>query len=264
MVLGVGYQHPTSTPTYCTDGDEQTGQPGERYSTVYRFNFGDYRPGGSRGSGGGPGGPDDPHDNGGGGGGGGSGGNPRRPKHSNLPDFLIPAQLITYETTLDITIRKIRNASPPPPPVFAKKLLVHTESLERKTRAFLTGTFDVSADTALRTARQKIRSLKSTILSADDDVRHAEDTIHKAQAGDFLNIFNPRLGAEKPLYEFVAVGGECAEQQTTTLAQKQDIQSVASAEHQVQEDSKMSEYSSSKYSSRSSRKSTRQVEGRNE
>lgn len=200
------------------------------YETIYHFNFGDRHQLGASGGG---------------------GGRPP-PERSNLPDFLIPARLITYETSFEISIRKIRAASPPPRPKFVKKMLVHTESLERKTREFLTGNYDISssADNALKSARQKIRSLKSTIIKSDDDVRHAEDTIEKAKSGKFLHIFNPRLGVEKPLYEFVEVPSEeeCAEYQRS--------------ERGISEQSNnMAEYSSSRYSSRTSRKSSRKVEG---
>lgn len=245
-------------------GNPQTG-PSQalglgQYSTAYRFEFGDRRGGsgggggGSGGGGGGPDDPDDPRDRGGGGSGGGSGGNPRRPKHSNLPDFLIPAQLITYQTSLEINVRRIRAASPPPPPKFVKKLLVNNEQLERKTRAFLSDTFDMSADSALRHARQKIRSAKSAFMSTDDDVKHATDTVDKAKARDFLNIYNPRLGPEKPLYEFVEVpSGECAAESKTGIPQPKYTA-------QQSEDGKtMSEYTSSRYSARSSRKS--KIEG---
>lgn len=212
-------------------GFGQIGSDPPVYETIYRFNFGDRHQLGASGGG---------------------GGRPP-PERSNLPDFLIPARLITYETSFEISIRKIRAASPPPRPKFIKKMLVHTESLERKTREFLTGSYDIgsSADNALKSARQKIRSLKSTIIKSDDDVRHAEDTIEKAKSGKFLHIFNPRLGVEKPLYEFVEVPSEeeCADYQRS--------------ERGISEQSNnMAEYSSSRYSSRTSRKSSRKVEGK--
>lgn len=217
-----------------------------QYETIYRFNFGDRHQLGARGGG---------------------GGRPP-PERSNLPDFLIPPQLITYETTFEIDIRKIRAASPPPRPKFVKKFLVHTESLERKTRAFLTGNYDVggmSADDSLRNARQKIRSLKTTLLQSDDEVKHAEDTIENAKSGKFLNIYNPRLGVEKPLYEFVEVAGdkECAgdfgDDSRRGRRQQQQSSTTTSTEQAPQSSNNMSEYSSSRYSSRSSRKS--KIEG---
>lgn len=209
---------------------------GQQFQTIARFNFGNLQSGGGGGSGGQAGG---------------FGNHPLRP---NLPDFLIPATIITYETSFEIDIRRIRPISPPPRPKFIKKLLVHTESLERKTRAFLTGSFDTSADNALRTARQKIRSLKSTILKSDDEVKHAEDTIQKAKSGQFQNIYNPYLGAPAPLYEFIEAPSEeeCTDQQS----QQQNI----SERRTSQQKDNMAEYSSSRYSSRSSR-STRNVEG---
>lgn len=182
-------------------------------------------------------------------------GPPGQPPSSNLPDFLVPPHLITYETSIEINFIKIPPPLPPPPPKYVKKMLVHTESLERRTRAFLSGNFEVgTTDSSLRTARQKIRSLKSTILKSDDEVKHAEDTIHKAQSGEFLNIFAPPI-VEQPLYEFIEVSSptprldeECSE----NLDQR-------SERGQSEQTDNMEDYYTSKYSSRSSR---RRVEGK--
>lgn len=212
-------------------------QSQQQYQTVSVFNFGDRDGNGSRG-----------------GDGGGGGGPPLR---SNLPDFLVPPHLITYETSFEINIRKIPPPVPPAPPKFIKKLLVHTESLERKTRAFLTGNYELgTTDSSIRTARQKIRSLKSTILNTDDEVKHAEDTIQKAKSGDFLHIYNPHLGPDKPLYEFI----EIPERSDEECSEISDRRSERGTSEQAQQD--MSEYYSSRYSSRSSRKE-RKVEGNN-
>lgn len=199
--------------------------PNQRLQTVTIFNFGD-RPGA-----------------------------PGQPPISNLPDFLVPQQLITYETSIEINFRKIPPPQPPPPPRFIKKMLLHTESLERRTRAFLTGNFEVgTTDSSLRTARQKIRSLKSTILKSDDVVKHAEDTIHKAQSGDFLKIFAPPI-VEQPLYEFIEVPTQRSDEECSEILDQRSErgQSVQQGELENMED-----YYSSKYSSRSSR---RRVEG---
>lgn len=167
-------------------------------------------------------------------------------------------------------MRRFRNASPPPPPRFVKKLLVHNEQLERKTRSLLTDSFDMSADAALRQVRQKIRNAKSAIMCADDDVRHVEDTVHKAHARDFLNIYNPRLGPNKPLYEFVevqdaAASGECAKQvaatetAATASAGASTSPAILTTTNTRQSNTSASMSETSRYSSRSSRKST--VEG---
>lgn len=196
---------------------------GQGYQIVSLFNFGD-RPGA-----------------------------PGEPSRPNLPDFLVPSQLITYETSIEINLRKIPPPQPPPPPRFIKKMLVHTESLERRTRAFLTGNFESSTtDNSLRTARQKIRSLKSTILKSDDEVKHAEDTIHKAQSGDFLKIFAPPI-VEQPLYEFIEIppshpGDEgCVDVLDRHRDRSQSVQKQQDSEN-------MEDYYSSKYSSRTSRR----------
>lgn len=183
-------------------------------------------------------------------------GAPGRPPVPNLPDFLMPPHLITYETSIEINFRKIPPPQPPPPPKFIKKMLVHTESLERRTRAFLTGNFEVgTTDNSLRNARQKIRSLKSTILKSDDEVKHAEDTITKAQSGDFINIFAPPI-VEPPLYEFVEV--PTSQRSEDECSDNLDRRSERSQSVQKQELENMEDYYSSKYSSRSSR---RRVEG---
>lgn len=199
--------------------------PNQRLQTVTIFNFGD-RPGA-----------------------------PGQPPISNLPEFLVPQHLITYETSIEINFRKIPLPQPPPPPRFIKKMLLHTESLERRTRAFLTGNYEVgTTDNSLRTARQKIRSLKSTILKSDDEVKHAEDTIHKAQSGDFLKIFAPPI-VEQPLYEFIEVPSQRSDEECSEILDQRSErgQSVQQGELENMED-----YYSSKYSSRSSR---RRVEG---
>lgn len=180
-------------------------------------------------------------------------GQPPTPPNVNI--FLVPPHLITYETSIEINILKIPAPLPPQPPKFVKKLLVHTESLERKTRAFLSGNFEVgTTDSSLRTARQKIRSLKSTILKSDDEVKHAADTITKAQSGDFLHIFNPPI-IEKPLYEFIEIPSERSEEECSEYSDRRSERGISTE----QQHENMEDYYSSKYSSRSSR---RRVEGK--
>lgn len=204
--------------------------PAHRYQTVSVYNF---------------------NQNDGNGSGGGSDGLP--PDFSNQNFFLVPRHLITYETSIEFHFRRIPFPQPPPPPRFLKKLLVHTESLERKTRAFLTGNFEMgTTDSSLRTARQKMRSLKSTLLNTDDEVRHATDTVTKAQSGDFLKIFAPPI-IEKPLYEFIEIPSERSEEECSEYSDRRSERSISEA-HENMED-----YYSSRYSSRSSR---RRVEGK--
>lgn len=185
-------------------------------------------------------------------------GQPPQPPSVNI--FLVPPHLITYETSIEINVLKIPAPQPPQPPKFLKKLLVHTESLERKTRAFLSGNFEVgTTDSSLRTARQKIRSLKSTILKSDDEVKHAEDTITKAQSGDFLHIFNPPI-IEKPLYEFIEIPSERSEEECSEYSDRRSERGISTEQQlQQQQHENMEDYYSSKYSSRSSR---RRVEGK--
>lgn len=214
----------TSTP----DNQVALGQsPHHRLQTISLFNFGDRA------------------------------GAPGQPPVPNLPDFLVPPHLITYETSIEINFRKIPPPQLPPQPKFIKKMLVHTESLERRTRAFLSGNFEFgTTDSSLRTARQKIRSLKSTILRSDDEVKHAEDTINKAQSGNFLNIFAPPI-VEPPLYEFIEVPS--SQRSDDELSENLDRRNELGQSVQKQELENMEDYYSSKYSSRSSR---RRVEGK--
>lgn len=185
-------------------------------------------------------------------------GAPGQPPTSNMPDFLVPTQLITYETSIEINFRKIPPPQPPPPPRFIKKMLVHTESLERRTRAFLSGNFETgTTDSSLRTARQKIRSLKSTILKSDDEVKHAEDTIHKAQCGDFKRISAPPI-IEQPLYEFIEIQpSQRVDEECVDVSDRHSDHSQSIQKHQELEN--MEDYYSSKYSSRTSR---HRVEGK--
>lgn len=181
-------------------------------------------------------------------------GDNRGPPNSNINFFLVPTNLITYETSIEVNLRKIPFPQPPPPPKFIKKLLVHTESLERKTRAFLSGNFEVGpTDSSIRTARRKIRTLKSTILNTDDEVKHASDTITKAHSGEFFKIFAPPV-IEKPLYEFIEIPSERSEEECSEYSDRRSERAI-SEQHENMED-----YYSSKYSSRSSRK---HVEGNN-
>lgn len=187
-------------------------------------------------------------------------GPPGLPPAPNLPDFLIPRHLITYETSFEFHIRRIPNPlppPPPPPPVYLKKLLVHTESLEQKTRAFLSGTFETGpTDAQLLSARRKIRSLKSTILKSDDEVKHAKDTIYKAQSGDFLNIIQPPI-IEPPSYEFIEIPSERSEEECSEFSDRRSERGI-SEQISTQGQGNMEDYYTSKYS----RSSRRQVEGK--
>lgn len=207
-------------------GDRNSDRQLHPFRTVSYFNFGDRQ--------------------------GGDGNDGQLPK-SNLPDFLVPPHLITYQTTFEISIRKIPFPEPPTPPKYLKKLVAQTDSLEKRTRDFLSTRFTSSSTSdALKTARQKMRSLKSMIMLSDDEVRHAEDTIVKAKSGDFQRIYNPYLGAEKPQYEFVELQseGECSE----VSDRQHSDRDISEQRGQTTMDE---QYSGSRYSSRSSRKERR-------
>lgn len=129
---------------------------------------------------------------------------PIPPNFTRMPGFFQPLPCIAYETTIEILIVKARPPSPPPPPPpTIKRVLVHTESLEQKTQNFFEGIYDVStSDTSLRNAKQKIRSIKNTVLKSKDSTNYAQDTVQKAKARDFLHIFTPPV-KKRPIYEIV-------------------------------------------------------------
>lgn len=127
-------------------------------------------------------------------------------KSVRMPGWFKPIPPISYQTSIDILITRIPNPPPPPPPQIVKKVLVHNESLERKSANFLEGIYDESdmLDTSLRTARKKMRSIKSTVLKSKDETSYAVDTVQKAKARDFKHIFNPPI-RKKPLYDVVDI-----------------------------------------------------------
>lgn len=59
-----------------------------------------------------------------------------------------------------------------------------------------------TSDTSLRNAKQKIRSIKNTVLKSKDSTNYAQDTVQKAKARDFLHIFTPPV-KKRPIYEIV-------------------------------------------------------------
>ncbi|XP_017836914.1 obscurin isoform X3 [Drosophila busckii] len=130
---------------------------------------------------------------------------PLPPHYTRMPGFFQPLPLIAYETTIEILVVKARPPSPPPrSPPTVKRVLVHTESLEQKTQNFLEGIYDMSlSDTSLRNAKQKIRSIKNTVLKSTDSTNYAQDTVKKAKARDFIHIFTPPIKKKRPIYEII-------------------------------------------------------------
>lgn len=180
-----------------------------------------------------------------------------------LPDFFDPPPTITYETHLEISVKKeyIPPPPPPPPPVLPRishKLLVNTASLERRTKAFLEGDYEYEErrmQQNLHSIHDKLKTIRSTIVKSNDTSFHVEDTVKKAESGDFSHIFRPYgLPVKEPVYKIVEIveppneSGACAE---GSKVREEETR------HRV----KMDESSySSKYSSRSSRSSSRKVE----
>ncbi|XP_034109415.1 obscurin isoform X3 [Drosophila albomicans] len=130
---------------------------------------------------------------------------PIPPHFIRMPGFFQPLPLIAYETSIEILLIKARPPSPPPrPPPTIKRVHVYTESLEQKTQNFLEGIYEESsADTSLRNAKQKMRSIKNTVLKSADSTNYAQDTVKKAKARDFIHIFTPPIKKKRPIYEIV-------------------------------------------------------------
>uniref|UniRef100_A0A1A9ZZH6 Obscurin n=1 Tax=Glossina pallidipes TaxID=7398 RepID=A0A1A9ZZH6_GLOPL len=129
---------------------------------------------------------------------------PLPPHFVRMPGFFQPLPRIAYETSIEILIIKARPPSPPPPITLIPRVVVHNEALEMKSQNFLEGIYETdSFDTSLRTAKKKIRSIKSTVLKSTDSTKYAVDTVKKAQARDFLHIFTPPIKKKRPIYEIV-------------------------------------------------------------
>lgn len=183
---------------------------------------------------------------------------PLPPHKIPMPGFFTPLPRIAYEISLEVLVVRIPPPPPPPPPPpMVKKVLVHTESLERKTQAFLEGYFDSRGlDTSLRTAKQKIRSIKTTVLKSDDTIKYAEDTVHKAKARDFLHIFTPPIRPKRPVYELIDVPAGPGDIEECSESVAGDYRELSSeVESRAPSVARMDDYNySSRYSSRSSRK----------
>lgn len=179
------------------------------------------------------------------------------PPHSiRMPGFFQPLPRISYETTLEILIVKTRPPPPPPPPPTIKRVVVDTERLEQKTKNFLDGTYDQSSlyDTSLRNAKQKIRSIKSTVIKSSDTTRYAEDTVQKAKARDFIHIFTPPIRKKRPAYEIVEVPYEYDELAESIAGDLRE--GTADIDSRAQSTDRMDDYYASSYQTRSSRKTT--------
>lgn len=130
---------------------------------------------------------------------------PPMPPHSvRMPGFFQPLPRISYETSIEILIVKAPPPPPPPPITLIPRVVVLNDALELKSQNFLEGIYETdSFDTSLRTAKKKIRSIKSTVLKSKDSTKYAVDTVKKAEARDFVHIFTPPIKQKRPIYEIV-------------------------------------------------------------
>uniref|UniRef100_A0A1Y9HDM7 Titin n=1 Tax=Anopheles funestus TaxID=62324 RepID=A0A1Y9HDM7_ANOFN len=130
----------------------------------------------------------------------------RTPPPLQLPTFFDPPPPPVYQATIEVFIKKER-PPPPPPPKITRKLVVNTDELERKTQAFFDGEInEPDPDFSIAAAHRKLKGIKSICKKADETVLYAEDTIVKAEQGEFDSIVIPEQEEDKrprePVYEY--------------------------------------------------------------
>ncbi|XP_058062873.1 obscurin [Anopheles bellator] len=130
----------------------------------------------------------------------------RTPAPLQLPTFFDPPPPPVYQATIEVFIKKER-PPPPPPPKITRKLVVNTDELERKTQAFFDGEInEPDPDFSIAAAHRKLKGIKSICKKADETVLYAEDTIIKAEQGEFDAIVIPEPEEDKrprePAYEY--------------------------------------------------------------
>uniref|UniRef100_A0A182K3G5 Obscurin n=1 Tax=Anopheles christyi TaxID=43041 RepID=A0A182K3G5_9DIPT len=130
----------------------------------------------------------------------------RTPPPLQLPTFFDPPPPPVYQATIEVFIKKER-PPPPPPPKITRKLVVNTDELERKTQAFFDGEInEPDPDFSIAAAHRKLKGIKNICKKADETVLYAEDTIVKAEQGEFDSIIIPEPEEDKrprePVYEY--------------------------------------------------------------
>lgn len=180
-------------------------------------------------------------------------GEKRTPPPLQLPTFFDPPPPPVYQATIEVFIKKER-PPPPPPPKITRKLVVNTDELERKTQLFFEGRIEVpDPDYSTAAAQRKIKGIKHLFGRTGQTVNYAEDTIHKAEQGEFESILFPEEEEPKPkepVYEYQytvedPVTGEkiCTADPNVVLIEKE----------QVMDDHHTSRYSSLRQTSRRGR-----------
>ncbi|XP_021696069.1 LOW QUALITY PROTEIN: obscurin [Aedes aegypti] len=187
-------------------------------------------------------------------------GEKRTPPPLQLPTFFDPPPPPVYQATIEVFIKKER-PPPPPPPKITRKLVVNTDELERKTQLFFEGRIEVpDPDYSTAAAQRKIKGIKHLFGRTGQTVNYAEDTIHKAEQGEFESILFPEEEEPKPkepVYEYQytvedPVTGEkiCTADPNVVLIEKE----------QVMDDHHTSRYSSLRQTSRRGRTLEAQLE----
>lgn len=141
----------------------------------------------------------------------------RKPPHRNsdgshpptvIPDFNPPPALV-YHTTFEVSLHKEPLPPPAVPPKITHKVVVHNESLEQRTEEFLRGHCEFDAiNYSLQSAQSKIKNIKSTFGKSNQETDLAEDTVRKAEAGEFQSIVHPPVatfGAKPKPYEIIEI-----------------------------------------------------------
>nr|XP_029726472.1 obscurin isoform X2 [Aedes albopictus] len=125
-------------------------------------------------------------------------GGKRTPPPLQLPTFFDPPPPPVYQATIEVFIKKER-PPPPPPPKITRKLVVNTDELERKTKLFFEGQIEEpDPDYSAAAAQRKIKGIKHLFGKTGQTVNYAEDTIHKAEQGEFESILFPEEEEPKP------------------------------------------------------------------
>lgn len=132
-------------------------------------------------------------------------GGKRTPPPLQLPTFFDPPPPPVYQATIEVFIKKERPPLPPPPKI-TRKLVVNTDELERKTQLFFDGHInEPDPDYSTAAALRKIKGIKHLFGKTGQTVNYAEDTIHKAEQGEFESILFPEEEepkAKEPAYEY--------------------------------------------------------------
>ncbi|XP_058464862.1 obscurin isoform X3 [Malaya genurostris] len=137
---------------------------------------------------------------------GGDSGGKRTPPPLQLPTFFDPPPPPVYHATIEVFIKKER-PPPPPPPKITRKLVVNTDELDRKSQLFLEGQLPEGPDPDFSTAaaHRKVKGIKHLFGKTGETVRYAEDTVLKAEHGEFESIIIPEEEEPKhkePVYEY--------------------------------------------------------------